>query len=447
MGVFYLEEALNNVINEKTKFYLKEVVSCYFNNNYRSCIVSMYTTVMYDFLDKLIKMRDIYNSEEAKRLLEEIELMQKDKNTLYSNIESKILEGIQQINLLNPLEIEQVNDLKKARNNAAHSVFKNEYELFNPTKEQTLAHLRNMFDAVFTKDIILSKKILNNFRDDICEYYDRVPNLDEYDIFLENRYFKRLNDETKKYLFKEIWKSTFWFDKDEKCIENRKVLLKTLLLFVKWDDILFLRYFKEHNETLCSKINICSFNIEKAIESSTTSFLCFLSENPEFYKVIPKDKSAEIKAICINCPNGILQADFLYDNAEDYFDAIFNYIKTSKINSPCLDKDVFLNKYKKYKDIIGSKVRIYLNEYYYNNVYSNIYGRDFDYINSIYSNILIHVLDDYSEEELKNLLEKIGDSSTYKDANTNWNFKNQVLKIIENKNYNIASNNYSVLRN
>lgn len=388
---FVLDEAINFVINEKTKLYLRESISDYYNNNYRSCIVSLYTTVIFDFINKLMKLRDLYNDGESKKMLDEIKNLQ-ELDKPYSEVEKKIIDAIEKIKLLNAIEMEQVYSLKAARNNAAHPVFKNEYELIEPTKEQTLAHLRNMFDAVFTRDIVVSKKILNDFRADICDFYNRQPNLNNFDIFLHNRYYKRFNIETKKYIFREIWKNSFWFDDDENCNNNRKVLVKTLLLFANWDKILFLDYFKEHNEVLCRKIKVNfidnSFDGIDFYDLSCKSFILFLEENSDFYLMIPEDKKVEIYNICIQSPNLCLQAEFLFKDAEDYFNAVFGCIKELKITKPCLNSTTLLKKYNKHRQAIGSKIRRLFNTYYSENTYSTTWGYDFDYINWIYSDLL-----------------------------------------------------------
>lgn len=67
MKEFILEEQIENVINKNTKDYLMEVVSSYNNGNYRATIVVLYTTVIYDLLQKLVVLKEIYNDKGLKR--------------------------------------------------------------------------------------------------------------------------------------------------------------------------------------------------------------------------------------------------------------------------------------------------------------------------------------------------------------------------------------------
>ena len=50
MKEFILEEEIEKVNNENSKEYLREVISSYNNGSYRSAIVVLYTTVIYDLL-------------------------------------------------------------------------------------------------------------------------------------------------------------------------------------------------------------------------------------------------------------------------------------------------------------------------------------------------------------------------------------------------------------
>ena len=65
MQEFVLEEQIENVINKKTKKYLMEVISSYNNGNYRAAVVVLYTTVIYDLLQKLVALKEIYNDKGA----------------------------------------------------------------------------------------------------------------------------------------------------------------------------------------------------------------------------------------------------------------------------------------------------------------------------------------------------------------------------------------------
>lgn len=77
MEDFILEEQMERVVSPKTKEYLKEVVSCYRNGNYRASVVVLYTTVVFDLIQKIIVLKDIYNDKNAEKIYTEVEKVQK----------------------------------------------------------------------------------------------------------------------------------------------------------------------------------------------------------------------------------------------------------------------------------------------------------------------------------------------------------------------------------
>ena len=63
----------DNIYFQKTKEYFKEVISSYSNGNYRSAIVMLYSVAICDILFKLEELKDMYNDEVAKEILQNIE--------------------------------------------------------------------------------------------------------------------------------------------------------------------------------------------------------------------------------------------------------------------------------------------------------------------------------------------------------------------------------------
>ena len=69
----FLPKNLITSISKKTKEYFKEVISSYSNENYRSAIVMLYSVAICDILFKLEELKDMYNDEVAKEILQNIE--------------------------------------------------------------------------------------------------------------------------------------------------------------------------------------------------------------------------------------------------------------------------------------------------------------------------------------------------------------------------------------
>ena len=56
---FDFESEISNVKSKNTQKYLREVLSTYYNREYRSCIVMLYATTFADSLEKIKTMANI----------------------------------------------------------------------------------------------------------------------------------------------------------------------------------------------------------------------------------------------------------------------------------------------------------------------------------------------------------------------------------------------------
>ena len=63
----------NNIYSSKTRNYFKEVISSYNNENFRSAIVMLYSTVISDLIIKLQELRDTDGDKTAETILSQIE--------------------------------------------------------------------------------------------------------------------------------------------------------------------------------------------------------------------------------------------------------------------------------------------------------------------------------------------------------------------------------------
>lgn len=65
--MFILEKEILNVKNTRIKSLLEEVLSSYYQGNYRYAIVVNYTAVIMDLLDKVSDLLNIYQDPSAKK--------------------------------------------------------------------------------------------------------------------------------------------------------------------------------------------------------------------------------------------------------------------------------------------------------------------------------------------------------------------------------------------
>ena len=338
MKQFSLDEAINSVKNQKTKMYLEEVISSYNNGNYRSCIVVLYSIVIYDIYHKIKILAEFYDDSAAKQYFVDIENVRGNENKL-SDWENKVLEKSFNTQLFNEIEKEQIRQLKQYRNWSAHPVVGHDFDLVSPTKETALCHLRNMFEALFEKDVVLAKKVLDNIladielfseREGIGGFSDDFCRLQQY---IDTRYFKYFNDNTAKYIFKNLWTIVFYCI-DENSNRYRICVLMVLISLTKKYKKLFINTIKEEVQYFNNKILTPTkslADIEMFYELSRipmTSLIYFFSTFSSFFEEILDDKKIEIECFSDKSINLFALAYFRSIDLPTHFKQLKEKIKT-----------------------------------------------------------------------------------------------------------------------
>lgn len=225
---FSVESSQDYIYEKKTKDIYKEVISCFINHNYRSTIVMLYTIVICDLIYKLQELRDIYQDEKANSILRDMEQKQ-NSNPTSPDWEDFLMKEIRdKTELLSLIEFDNIKQLKKYRNLSAHPVLNNRDILYSPSRELTLAQIRAMVEAVLAKPPLLSKKIIDDFLEDIESNKLFFLNADNecdtksFKAFLKIRYFRFMGKSLKKSLFKALWKFVFIIDNAD-CDRNRDI--------------------------------------------------------------------------------------------------------------------------------------------------------------------------------------------------------------------------------
>ncbi len=317
MEEFILEEQIENIINKNTKEYIKEVVSSYNNRNYRAAVVVLYTIVIYDLLEKMVTLKEIYNDKGATEILNKVKACQSD-NPKNPEWEGKLIEDIyNETKLITAVEKEELIHIKNERNYAAHPIINidvdNEYlQLKSITKETARDLIRKAFEIVFLRDTILAKKIVKDVVDDLNNYYDRVGN-DGLETFLNKRYFRLMTQERKNDLFKSLWKFVFILE-DADCNKNRESNYYGLVLLYNENKDYYMELVKKCEDFYLNKLEletIKSWSVKDniIIELSTIFtfkrnsriifFISFIKKFPSLYKIL-NDHSKNILIQSIN---------------------------------------------------------------------------------------------------------------------------------------------------
>lgn len=396
---FSLETSLEHVYDKRTKEIFHEVVSGYMNKNYRSAIVMLYTVVMCDLIYKMQDLKDIYQDKNAEAILKKIFDMQHSEPTS-SRWEETLLEEIgKQTQLLSQRELDEIFQLKKLRNLSAHPVLKrNEDLLYIPTKEMTLAYIRNMVESVLVKPSLLSRKVIETFLEDISlnEMIFINPNnnfdLKSFQVFLKVRYFCFMSDSLKEVLFKTLWKFVFRLNNKD-CDKNRTVNFYALECL-----------YEESKEILkkCVKKEPKFFSLST---KNSVWIYEFLLEHPELYKFLQKDVQLVIERLKKNNDmSAKILGVFLNENIEKHCEELLDFFNNNFFNKTSFECNVkrHLKLLYNYADSVCKNFRVL-------DCYIEIFAKAFSYDDAKlkYQIFIIPYLEYMSSEELNHLINAI----------------------------------------
>lgn len=270
---FSIESASERIQNTNTKKYFEEVHQTFNNGNYRSATVMLYSVLICDLTYKMRDLRDVYNDSKAKKILEEIENMQKI-NPKSPEWESRLIELIKErTSLLEASDIANIEFLQKQRHLSAHPVLNNADLLYSPNKETVQSLIRNILEGVLTNPPFFSNKIFDIMLQDLAEIKDKITDDESLEKYILSRYLKRLKETDFRKVFRSLWKVVF-ISEDDESARNRSINYSVLKIFVT------------HNKNVCIELlknepNYYS-NINK--DEHLSRLIRLSAYFPDFYK-------------------------------------------------------------------------------------------------------------------------------------------------------------------
>src|SRR5574344_1357930 len=155
----------------KTKEYFQEVVSSYSIGNYRSATVMLYSVAICDMLFKLQELKDMFNDSVAIDILNEVDQSRSEHdNKSKSRWEKELVDNIsKKTKLLDSVALTELEFLFKCRNFSAHPALNANYELVSPSKETTIANIKNTLKNILVKPPIFIKDIIDTLTNDLKE--------------------------------------------------------------------------------------------------------------------------------------------------------------------------------------------------------------------------------------------------------------------------------------
>ena len=297
--------------NSKTQEYFEEVIRSYYSKNYRSAIVMLYSIVICDLIFKLQELKDQFNDENAKSILSEIETIQKGNPT--SPIwESRLIELVkEQTNILEHSDYENISHLQKHRHLCAHPVILQDYHLYSPNQETVRAHIINILEGVLIKPALLSKKIFNEFLNNLEDIKDILITEKDIETHLNSKYFENLSPAIEKEIFRSLWKIVFKID-NTKCSENREINFKALKIILKRNYEILVEYIKEDNLYFSNNLNFAFFDL----------ILLFLNNNPKIIDCLNNSAKTLIENKISQDSNYVFSAWFINKTLKDHLQFI-----------------------------------------------------------------------------------------------------------------------------
>lgn len=281
---------IEDIYFSKTREYFNEVLSSYANGNYRSAVVMLYSVAICDLLFKLQELKETYDDAVAESVLSKVEKCRSSlDNKSKSKWEKELVDLIyEKTELLALEEYTNLNHLYDHRNFSAHPALNSNYELIAPSRESTIAHIRNTLEGILVKPPIFIKNITEMMTEDLSvkrELYEDHP--ERLSNYINMKYLSKMSLTMRKSVFKNYWKFCFCLPEDDDCQNNRKINRRILGILYSNNSTEIIEYMKHevifqntsHNEE-CIK-NLC----------------IFLAEFPDIYAVLSDDSKFQLKSL------------------------------------------------------------------------------------------------------------------------------------------------------
>ncbi len=306
--MIYLPEA-DEIYFAKTREYFKEVISSYASGNYRSATVMLYSVVICDILLKLQELKDMYDDTTATAILKEVEKEQKESKSK-SSWEKSLLDKVRdKTKLIDLKTYSDISHLYDDRNFSAHPATNENFELYSPSQEVVIAHIKNMLNEILIKPPIFIKNIVDMLTDDLKEkkdiYIDEVEQLSRY---LNNKYFDRMPITMKIKTAKVLWRFCFKNTEDENCKANRVINRKALAVLIRPIVSEMQEEIKNNKEVYTvARLNECEFQLAALI-----------SVLPTLYDYLDESVKLQLDKFIENDGNIQWGAWFKFDSLENH---------------------------------------------------------------------------------------------------------------------------------
>ncbi len=347
----YIPET-DGIYFQKTREYFNEVLSSYSNGNYRSAIVMLYSIAICDILFKLQELKDMFNDPVADEILREVEKMRNaNDNKSKSRWEKELIDNVYNKTKLLDLEAyTNLNHLYDHRNFSAHPALNENYELITPSKETTIAHIKNTLTNILIKPPIFIKNIVNALTEDLKEKRELYHGKrDELAIYLNNKYYSKMPESMKLTTIKALWKFCFRLPENADCMENLSINRHALAILLESFLTEAIEYIKHNPQSFSVATN----------EQCIWNLILLIARCPTIYPVLDSDTKLQIDGMIEKEPKAQIACWFKYSSPQEHLQSLTGMLKNQ------IDKDAIEYLVIHYSDIGEMSLLIsYFIEYY-----------------------------------------------------------------------------------
>ena len=304
--------------NNESKVYFKEILQLYYNQNYRSSVVMLYSFIIYDLYMKLQTMANEGDDKATKKLREINSLISDDAK--YSTVENNVIQFfIDNCELYFKRFIEDIEYLKICRNKCAHLKV-NDSSLYIPKDYVARMLICSMYDNILSVKAPFIMDLFNVVQSDIELYSASAPGINNERYIssvsekIRNKYLIRMTYDSLKKSYKTFIK-LLWVSENE---DTEKNIIGIFLFAFSVTDYAV----KQGYSQLFSEDQI--INTYKKIDNDTIknstsrkkALIIMLTTFPILVNVIRENESV-FEYICndyVKSPNGLKYYRLFYPN-------------------------------------------------------------------------------------------------------------------------------------
>jgi hypothetical protein len=156
-----LDDLISRCRPENTKRSFAEAVACYRAGAYRACIVSTWTSVLFDYLGKLREL-ELTGNAEAEAIVRRFDVARGNHHIrALLEYEAKALDDAAgKFELLTPTEKQDLERLRDDRNRCAHPSMLTLDDPYAPTAELARSHMRNAVEHMLSRPPLQGREAL-----------------------------------------------------------------------------------------------------------------------------------------------------------------------------------------------------------------------------------------------------------------------------------------------